>query len=154
MNIFLLGIVLILAAASLSLQKSVSALIAFALMMLTLGIYYFVLDEQLLGVFQIFIYTGGISVLMLFGMTLIGTDAPKSKNRAWAALGAFVVFVLLIIFFWRYIHLLPAKSAFKPENSIFSKGYGDFVLIFALMGTSVLYATVKAAKLLQRKKDV
>jgi len=81
MNIVILTIVLALAIASLNLKKSIASLISFALMMLVLGIYYISLDEKLLGLFQIFVYTGGIGVLMLFGITLIGVEFPITKKN-------------------------------------------------------------------------
>ncbi len=154
MNIVLLSFVLLLAAASLGFQKSISAIVSFALMMLILGIYYLYLDERLLGLFQIFVYAGGVSVLMLFGLTFIGINTSLHKNRMWAAFGAFIVFILLVTFFWLHVNVLHVRvQTTKPINSLFSKSYSDFVIILALIGSSLLYATIKMVKVLTSKKN-
>ena len=146
MNILLLIIVLVLAAASLVLKKSVSAMISFALMMFLLGIYYITLDAKLLGLFQIFVYTGGIVVLMLFGITIIGREFPEAKTRPWAAVSAFLVFVVLVLLFLRVAGKLVAVAD-KPVETVqlFAADYNDMVILFALIGSSLLYGTVKMA---------
>ncbi len=155
MSLFLLSLVLILAIASLSVKKSVTAMIAFALMMLVLGIYYLSLDEKLLGLFQIFVYTGGISVLMLFGVTLIGLEFPKEKQRPWAAALAVIFTALMVLFFWRHHGLLPAEVPATAEpKELFVRSYSDIVFIFALIGSSLLYGTIRMARVLKRRKDV
>ena len=157
MNIIFLTIVLALAIASLTLKKSIASLISFAMMMLVLGLYYIYLDEKLLGLFQIFIYAGGISVLMLFGITLIGTTFPHAKINPWTAFGSFLFFVLImILFFNNYSSLAVNKATIVESKELFASSYSDFVIIFALIGTSLLYATIKMVKILKpkRKKDV
>jgi len=154
MNIALLIIVLMLAITSLAVQKSITSIIAFALMMLTLGIYYLTLHEYLLGLFQIFVYTGGISVLMLFGITLIGVEFPQEKRRVWSAFASGVVFVLLVTFFWMHHTDIVSLQHAAIKDTLFSQKYSDFIIIFALIGTSLLYGTIKMAKVLKRKKDV
>jgi len=157
MNLLLLSIVLILAAASLTIKKSVPAMISFALMMFLLGIYYVTLDAKLLGLFQIFVYAGGIVVLMLFGVTIIGVEFPKAASRPWAAASAFLVFVLLTVLFFRAVDTLK-KVAGQPVEKVdlFAHSFSDMVILFALIGTSLLYGTIKMAGLLKskRSKDV
>jgi len=158
MNIALLSIVLILAVASLVLKKSIASIIAFALMMLVLGIYYLTLNEMLLGLFQIFVYTGGIAVLMLFGVTLIGLEFPPEKQRPWAAAASVLFFILLVTFFWRYHGTLAAAETVSAEpKALFADTYSDFVIIFALIGSSLLYGTIRMVHVLKpkrKKKDV
>jgi NADH-quinone oxidoreductase subunit J len=154
MNIVFLSIVLILAIVSLNTKKSINALISFALMMLVLGVYYIYLEEKLLGLFQIFIYTGGISVLMLFGITLIGTDFPKTKANPWTALGAFLFFVLLsTLFLTNNSHLIVQNSTIIEPKELFSSSFSDVVIIFALIASSLLYGTIKVIKTLNPKKE-
>ena len=95
MNIALLSIVMLLAIGSLVIKKSVPAMISFILMMAVLGLYYINLDAKLLGLFQIFIYTGGIMVLMLFGVTIIGLEFPEYKKKPLNSVGAFLFFLLI-----------------------------------------------------------
>ena len=157
MNIVFLTIVLALAIASLTFKKSIASLISFALMMLVLGLYYIYLDEKMLGLFQIFVYAGGISVLMLFGITLIGTEFPHAKQNPWTAFVSFLFFVFVVALFWTNHSLLNIHEISNVENKeLFAKSYSDFVIIFALIGSSLLYATIKMMKVLKpkRKKDV
>ncbi len=157
MNIVILTIVLALAIASLNLKKSIAALISFALMMLVLGIYYISLDEKLLGLFQIFVYTGGIGVLMLFGITLIGVEFPITKKNPWTAFISFLFFVLVVVFGLKnHILLVAHHPEIVESKELFANSYSDFVIIFALIGSSLLYATIKMINVLnpKRKKNV
>lgn len=156
MSLVLLGAALILAVVSLTVKKSVTAVIAFALMMLLLGIYYLTLHEVFLGLFQIFVYTGGISVLVLFGVTLIGLEFPDIRPRPWAAAGAALFTATLIMLFWRnhdLLHAVVTPADIEPK-ALFAASYGDFVILFALIGTSLLYGTICMARVLGRRKDV
>jgi len=157
MNIVFLTIVLALAIASLTFKKSIASLISFALMMLVLGLYYIFLDEKLLGLFQIFVYTGGIAVLMLFGITLIGTEFPRTKKNPWTALISFLFFVFIVVIFWsNHTLLISHGTEIAESKKLFANSYSDFVIIFALIATSLLYGTIKMINVLnpKRKKDV
>ncbi len=155
MSIVFLTVVLVLAVASLTLKKSIASLISFALMMLVLGLYYIFLDEKLLGLFQIFIYTGGISVLMLFGITLIGREYKPSRKNPWTAFVASVFFILMVTLFFNNHDLLVFDNNINVEDrELFVKSYSDFVIIFALIASSLLYGTIKMMSALKRKRDV
>jgi NADH-quinone oxidoreductase subunit J len=153
MTLLLLTAVLALAIASLTLKKSVPAIISFAMMMFLLGIYYMSLDAKLLGLFQVFVYTGGIVVLMLFGVTIIGVEFPKVRTRPWAAASALLVFVMLSLLFYRALPKLQMVSEKPVENiRLFAADFSDMVILFALIGSSLLYGTVKMAGMLSAKK--
>jgi NADH-quinone oxidoreductase subunit J len=152
MSLLILVAVLILALASITLEKTVPAMISFAMMMFLLGLYYLLLDEKLLGLLQIFVYTGGIVVLMLFGITVIGEQFPPAKARGWAIVaavlvGAALTYLLLVV--------LPVPlvdtTAVTQQASYFSQHYADLVLIFALIGASLLYGSMKMLRFLRSK---
>ena len=153
MNIVLLTIVLVLAITSLSVKQSINALIAFALMMLVLGLYYIGLDEKLLGLFQIFVYTGGIAVLMLFGITLIGREFPKTKRSSWSAILAFFIFAILSAFFLLHLSdLTPNIQEGIEKKELFANSFSDVVILFAIIGVSLLYGTIKMMHVLKPKR--
>jgi NADH-quinone oxidoreductase subunit J len=157
MNIALLSIVMLLAIGSLIIKKSVPAMISFILMMATLGLFYINLDAKLLGLFQIFIYTGGIMVLMLFGVTIIGLEFPKYKKKPLNAVGAFGFFLIISALFLRGVDTLKLVATQNVEDvNLFSSAFSDYVIIFALIGSSLLYGTVKMSATLKakRRKDV
>ena len=154
MNLLLLTMVLILAISSLVIKKSVPAIISFTLMMFLLGLYYIGLDAKLLGLFQLFVYTGGIMVLMLFGVTIIGTEFPQAKTRPWAAFSAFLLFVALSALFLRSVDtLVEVSSSAVEDTNLFAAQYSDFVIIFALIGSSLLYGTIKMAGMLKARRS-
>jgi len=153
MTILLLTIVLALAAASLTIKRSVPAMVSFALMMFLLGIFYMTLDAKVLGLFQIFVYTGGIIVLMLFGVTIIGVAFPQAKSRPWSAVTAVLVFVALVALFVRGADKLQLTAGQATEDvHLFAAQFSDFVILFALIGSSLLYGTVKMAGVLKARK--
>jgi len=154
MNIALLSIVILLAIGSLVIKKSVPAIISFILMMFVLGLFYINLDAKMLGLFQIFIYTGGIMVLMLFGVTIIGLEFPHIKTKPWNALGALLFFGLVSTLFLRGVDTLKVLDVEKVEDlNLFSASYSEYVIIFALIASSLLYATVKMRSVLKQKRS-
>jgi len=153
MNIILLTMVMFLATGSLMIKKSVPAIISFILMMFVLGLYYINLDSKLLGLFQIFIYTGGIMVLMLFGVTIIGLEFPHAKEKPLNATVALLFFVLICTLFLQGANKLKTVSTTNVEDvQLFSTSFSDYIIIFALIATSLLYATVKMSKTLKAKR--
>jgi len=154
MNIILLSLVMLLAIGSLVIKKSVPAIISFILMMFVLGLFYINLDAKMLGLFQIFIYTGGIMVLMLFGVTIIGLEFPKIKSKPVNAVGALVFFILISTIFLKGVDKLQTISVENVEDiNLFSASYSDYVIIFALIASSLLYATVKMSSVLKQKRS-
>lgn len=154
MSIALLSIALILAITSLSVKQSISSLISFALMMLVLGLYYIDLNEKLLGLFQIFVYTGGIAVLMLFGITLIGREFPKTKRSSWSAVLAFFIFVTITsLFLICQPDLTTTLHNNVEQKELFAASFSDLVILFALIGVSLLYGTIKMIKVLKPTRD-
>ena len=153
MNIILLSAVLLLAVGALVIKKSVPAIISFVLMMFVLGLYYINLDAKMLGLFQIFVYTGGIMVLMLFGVTIIGLEFPHAKTKPLNAIASFFVFVALSALFFRGVEKLQLTTSGVTEDiNLFSQSYSDYVIIFALIASSLLYATVKMSAALKKKR--
>jgi len=153
MNIALLTIVILLAIGSLVIKKSVPAIISFILMMFVLGLYYMNLDAKLLGLFQIFIYTGGIMVLMLFGVTIIGVEFPRTKPKTFNAFVSFLVFITLSGLFLQGMNTLKQVTSKTTEDiNLFSANYSDFVIIFALIASSLLYGTVKMSTTLKARR--
>ena len=96
-SFLLLTAVIILAVMSITVKRTVPAVLSFAILMFLLGLYYIGYGEKLLGLFQIFVYTGGVVVLMLFGVTVIGTKFPEEKGRAWAVTSIVLIAIGFLI---------------------------------------------------------
>ena len=154
MSIALLFIAFLFAVGSLNIRQTVPALISFISMMFVLGLFYISLDEKLLALFQIFVYTGGIMVLMLFGVTIIGDKFDDFTLRPIAVLSSVLIFVALSVIFFKHKDTL-LQAPLDIDNALFVSQYSDFIIIFGLIGVSLLYGTVKMVKVLKkRSRDV
>ncbi|WP_236618640.1 NADH-quinone oxidoreductase subunit J [Lebetimonas sp. JH292] len=128
---------------------------SFVTMMFLLGIYYIGMGEKFLGLFQIFVYTGGIVVLTLFGVTVIGAKFPEFKIRPWAvAVVTFVLIGLVIIPF-----LMPEISnAGKPipleeQVKVFTDFYAEIAIFTGVVGASILYGSIRMLYTLKHEKE-
>jgi len=155
MSVLILALVIILAVLSLAQKNTVPSVIAFVMMMFFLGIYYIVMDEKLLGLFQIFVYTGGIVVLTLFGVTVIGAKYPKYEIRPWAsAIVTVVVIGMLIVPF-----LLPEMPyegkaiPLKDQVKIFTDFYAEIAIFMSVVAASVLYGSIRMLHTLKHGKE-
>ncbi len=138
-EILLLIAVPTLAVASLFLEKSISALLSFSGMMFLLGIYYISREMELLGLLQIFVYTGGIVVLMLFALSLFGEKVSISKPNPFAILFS-ALFTLVVTLY--LLRNLP-KSGGELSETAFS---GEILPIFSLIVVSIIYGSIKVIR--------
>ena len=155
MSVLILVLVIVLAVMSLTQEKTVPAILAFILMMFMLGIYYILMGEKLLGLFQIFVYTGGIVVLTLFGVSVIGASFPKKETRNWAVSTVLIVVVgLLIIPFVFPIqvsepHMIPLSEQIKA----FTDSFSEIAVFLGVVATSILYGSVRMLHTLKKEKE-
>ncbi len=145
MNILILAIVLILATMSLMQKQTVPSVLAFILMMFMLGIYYISMDLKLLGLFQIFVYTGGIVVLTLFGVTVVGTKFPERAIRPWAVAVVIAVAIGLVVvaFALPMQHAEAVKISLDEQVKLFTDHYAYLALFLGVAGASVLYGSIR-----------
>jgi|GEM_PF-879338 len=156
-KIILLAMVIILAAMALLQKKTVPSIISFVMMMFLLGIYYLIMGEKLLGLFQIFVYTGGIVVLTLFGVTVIGAKYPQIENRPWAVVTIVIVTIgFLIVPF--LIPKTPGMGEGHPiplieQVKVFTDHYAGLVLFLAIVASSILYGGIRMLHTLKHEKE-
>jgi NADH-quinone oxidoreductase subunit J len=155
MSVLILALVIILAVMSLSQKNTVPSVIAFVSMMFFLGIYYITLGEKLLGLFQIFVYTGGIVVLTLFGVTVIGAKFPKLKLRPWAAAIVTLVIIGLIIvpFLMPEIQYEGKALPLRDQVKIFTDFYSEIAIFMAVVAASILYGSIRMLHTLKHGKE-
>jgi len=155
MSVLILFVVLVLAIMSLTQKNTVASVMAFVLMMFLLGIYYIAMDEKLLGLFQIFVYTGGIVVLTLFGVTVIGNKFPEFKIRPWAvATITFVVIGLIIIpFLMPNIAVVGKPIPLAEQVKVFTDFYSEIAIFMGVVGASVLYGSIRMLHTLKHEKE-
>ena len=155
-SILLLSAVIILAVISITVKKTVPAVLSFAILMFLLGLYYIGYGEKLLGLFQIFVYTGGIVVLMLFGVTVIGAKFPEEKGRPWAVTSI----VLITIGFFIIPFMMPkftevANAGTKTlQVQVLTQNYAEVTIFLAVVGASLLYGSIRMLHSLKHEKEL
>ncbi len=155
MSVLILILAIILAVMSLTQKNTVPAVLAFVLMMFLLGIYYILLGEKLLGLFQIFVYTGGIVVLTLFGVTVIGAKFPEFKIRPWAVSVVTIVIIGLLIvpFLIPEIPTAGKVIPLKDQVKIFTDFYSLIAIFMGVVAASVLYGSIRMLHTLKHEKE-
>jgi len=155
MSVLILAIAVVLAVMALTQKNTVPAVLSFVLMMFLLGIYYILMDEKLLGLFQIFVYTGGIVVLTLFGVTVIGAKFPKFEIRPWAVAVVTVVIIGLIIipFLLPSIPYAGKPIPLKDQVKVFTDFYAEIAIFMGVVAASVLYGSIRMLHTLKHEKE-
>ncbi|NPA12133.1 MAG: NADH-quinone oxidoreductase subunit J [Epsilonproteobacteria bacterium] len=155
MSVLILALAIILAVMSLTQKNTVPSVLAFVLMMFLLGIYYILMDEKLLGLFQIFVYTGGIVVLTLFGVTVIGAKFPKFEIRPWAVSIVTVVIIGLLIVPFILPDMPTTQKAIplKDQVKIFTDFYSEIAIFMGVVAASVLYGSIRMLHTLKHGKE-
>ncbi len=155
MSVLILVVAIVLAVMSLAQKNTVPSVIAFVMMMFLLGIYYITMDEKLLGLFQIFVYTGGIVVLTLFGVTVIGAKFPKFEIRPWAVAVVTVVIIglLIIPFILPTIPYTGKAMPLKDQVKVFTDFYSEIAIFMGVVAASVLYGSIRMLHTLKHEKE-
>ena len=155
MSLLILAFAIILAVMSLTQKNTVAAVLSFVLMMFLLGIYYILLGEKLLGLFQIFVYTGGIVVLTLFGVTVIGAKFPEFKIRPWAMTVVTIVIIGLLIvpFLLPNIPYEGKAIPLKDQVKIFTDFYSLIAIFMGVVAASILYGSIRMLHTLKHGKE-
>ena len=155
MSILILFFAIVLAVMSLAQKNTVPSVIAFVGMMFLLGIYYIVMDEKLLGLFQIFVYTGGIVVLTLFGVTVIGSKYPDFKIRPWAVSTVTIVIIgfLIVPFLLPEMEVNSKAIPLKDQVKIFTDFYAEIAIFMGLVAASILYGSIRMLHTLKHEKE-
>jgi len=155
MSVLILVLAIILAVMSLAQKNTVPSVIAFISMMFLLGIYYIGLGEKLLGLFQIFVYTGGIVVLTLFGVTVIGAKFPEFKIRPWAVSVVTIVIIGLLIvpFLLPNVEVSGKAIPLKDQVKIFTDFYSLIAIFMGVVAASVLYGSIRMLHTLKHGKE-
>jgi NADH-quinone oxidoreductase subunit J len=155
-SFLLLTAVIILAVISITVKKTVPAVLSFAILMFLLGLYYIGYGEKLLGLFQIFVYTGGIVVLMLFGVTVIGTNFPKEKGRAWAVTSIVLITIgfFIIPFILPQFNIVNSAGDTHKQVKVLTEHYAEVTIFLAVVGASLLYGSIRMLHTLKHEKEI
>lgn len=81
------------ALAAATLRKLMHAALSFALMLVGLAAFFFLLGAEFVGLIQVFVYIGAVAVLIVFTILLTRRDGEKDRGFRWSgAIVALAVF--------------------------------------------------------------
>jgi NADH-quinone oxidoreductase subunit J len=144
----------------LNLKKVVHMVVALVFTFLSIAGIYILLSAEFLGVVQVMIYSGAISIIMLFGIMLTkhnDVDESDSKVSGWKKALLFIGILSFGAVFYIGIYDLDFGTTPAPlyENNTEQLGmalFRDYVIPFELMSVLLLVAFVGAI-ILSRKDD-
>ncbi|WP_048601685.1 NADH-quinone oxidoreductase subunit J [Rubeoparvulum massiliense] len=140
--------------------KVVHMVIAMTFTFLSIAGLYFVLEAEFIGVVQILLYTGAITIVMLFGIMLTKHDAEDAQqsHRGWK----FFIFLLVVAFGALMLSAIfqvdwpNAPVHYSGEDNTKAIGkqlFTNYVIPFELLSVLLLVAMVGAIILSKREKE-
>lgn len=143
-------------------KKAVHAALATAVVMVSLGVVYFVQNAPFLGGVQIFVYTGAVMMLFVFVLMLIGVDSSDSLietikgQRIVAALLGLGTTALLLAVLGSVVLGEPVGLAKTNANgnvgAIAAEIFGTYVWAFEVTGALLITAALGAMVLAHRER--
>lgn len=143
-------------------RKAVHGALFLAVVMVTLAVFFIVLEAPFLGVVQIVVYTGAIMMLFLFVIMLVGVDASDSLvetirgQRAAALLAGLGLGVLLVSVTGRTLFAQPAGlEAAAPEGTVIAIAdaiFARYVWAFEIVAATLITAALGAVVLTHRER--
>ncbi|WP_106539691.1 NADH-quinone oxidoreductase subunit J [Haloactinopolyspora alba] len=143
-------------------RKVVHGALSLAVTMISLAVFYLVLEAPFLGVVQVVVYTGAIMMLFLFVIMLVGVDASDSRvetirgQRAAAVLAVLGVVVLLTAVTGRATLPDPAgMEQAAPDGNVPAIAdliFGTYVWAFEVIAALLITAAVGAMALTHREQ--
>jgi len=125
---FLLITVLMLSAAlaAATLRKLMHAALSFAVALVGLAAFFFLLGAEFVGLVQIFVYIGAVAVLIVFTILLTRRDVEKDRGFNWSGVAvAIAVFAGLI---WAILKTQSVSIAAPQIEPLTVKRIGEVLM--------------------------
>ncbi len=100
------------ALAAATLSKLVHAALSFALALVGVAAFYFLLGAEFVGLVQVFVYVGAVAVLIVFTILLTRRGADKERGFNWS--GVVISLAVFAGLLWA-IFQTPTSSVAAPE---------------------------------------
>ncbi len=154
---FILITILTLAAAlaAATFSKLIHAALCFALALVGVAAFYFLLGAEFVGLVQVFVYVGAVAVLIVFTILLTRHDAEKDRGFNWSgALIALAVFAGLI---WAIFKTPNFSVAAQPIAALTVRQIGevlmtDYIWPLQCVGLVLTAALIGALVLVMEEK--
>lgn len=142
-----------------SFTKVVHMVISLAFTFLSLGGLYVLLEAEFVAFVQVLIYTGAISILMIFGIMMTKHQEEESEvKRPWhnTLLGIGVLGLFGILFYAIQTSEFPTQNVTLSDNNTMEIGMQIFtahVIPFELMSVLLTVAFIGAIVVAKREED-
>jgi NADH-quinone oxidoreductase subunit J len=148
-------VVIATAIAAIELTNLIWVLVAFAVLLTEIALFYFSLGFPLLGAFQLAVYAGGVAILVLFAILTIGEreeEKRESKLAAGVAVATFITGVIASL--WTGLHTQPYLDiSLKEIGKVFVEKYALLVIPLGFTAVGIIYgAYYLLSKKLQREE--
>ncbi len=148
-------VVIATAIAAIELTNFIWVLVAFAMLLTEIALFYFSLGFPLLGAFQLAVYAGGVAILVLFAILTIGEreeEKRESKLAAGVAIAMFITGVIASI--WTGLHTKPyLEISLQELGRVFVEKYAILVIPLGFTAVGIIYgAYYLLSKKLQREE--
>ena len=126
---FILIAILTLAAAlaAASLPKLIHAALSFAVTFVGVAAFFFLLGAEFVGLVQVFVYIGAVSVLIVFTILLTRRDVGKNRGFNWG--GVAIAIAVFISLTWAILKTQPLSIAAPPIEALTVKRIGEVLMI-------------------------
>ncbi|WP_047150803.1 NADH-quinone oxidoreductase subunit J [Aneurinibacillus tyrosinisolvens] len=143
-----------------SFTRVVHMVVALAFTFLSIAGLYVLLEAEFVGMTQILVYSGAISILMLFGIMLTRHDASETKERKgpfkYIVFAAIAVFFALVFFGIQSVQWPEEAADYSKQNNVKEIGiqmFTNYVIPFELVSVLLLVALVGAIILAKKEAD-
>lgn len=143
----------------LNLTKVVHMVLALVATFISIAGIYILLSAEFLAVVQILIYSGAITIIMLFGIMLTNHNDTEERKLGWARklpLFLGVVGFGVVVYLGIYNLEFPQFTQTLHENNTEQIGttlYSDYIIPFELTSVILLVALIGAIILAKRDDD-
>lgn len=136
-----------------NLRKVVHVIVALSFTFLSIAGLYVLLSAEFIAFVQVLMYSGAVTIVMLFGIMLTKHDDKEEKStNHWRTAAAFIGVVIFFIIMFTGINNLslgPASTTLHDNNTnqIGVELFSKYVIAFETVGVILLVALVGAIAL-------
>lgn len=143
-----------------SFTKVVHQVVALAFTFLSIAGLYILLEAEFVGITQVLVYAGAISIMMLFGIMLTKHDAqdhtPNRKGYKFFAFGVVAVFFVLMFMGIQSMNIQSEPAVYTDQNNVMEIGklmFSQYVIPFEITSIVLLVALIGAIILAKKEAD-
>lgn len=142
-----------------SFTKVVHQVVALAFTFLSIAGLYILLEAEFVAVTQILVYSGAISILMLFGIMLTKHNAQETETRKGFKFFAFLIvagFFALMFTGIQTMNIPSEPGNFSQDNNVLEIGklmFNQYVIPFEIASVLLLVALVGAIILAKKEAE-